>query len=163
VPGHRRAVRLSDDEAWGLVAEQRKVQVATIGPGGWPHLVTLFHAVRAGSLVFWTYARSQKISNLERDPRLTCLVEAGEDYAELRGVQIVGRARVLRAREDVAEVGHAVVCRLLGLDPADPLDPAVDAEVARQAGKRVAVEVVPERLASWDHRKLADPRERATP
>ncbi len=155
----RRDSRMSEAEAWTLVAEQRKLQVATIGPDGWPHLVTMFHTVLHGRLVFWTYARSQKISNLDRDPRLTCLVEAGEEYAELRGVQISGRARIVRAYEDVAVVGRAVVCRLLGLDPAQDLDPAIAEEVARQAQKRVAVEVVPERLASWDHRKLT---ERAT-
>jgi nitroimidazol reductase NimA-like FMN-containing flavoprotein (pyridoxamine 5'-phosphate oxidase superfamily) len=162
VPRTRRDVRLSEGEAWELVSEQTKVQVATNGPDGWPHLVTLFHTVLAGSLVFWTYARSQKISNLERDPRLTCLVEAGEDYAELRGVQIVGRARVLRARDDIHAVGHAVVCRMLGLDHGTRLDPAIAAEVARQAEKRVAVEVEPHRLRSWDHRKLAGAPGQAT-
>lgn len=158
----RRASRMSESEAWGLVAAQRKLQVATVGPDGWPHLVTMFHTILAGRLVFWTYARSQKISNLARDPRLTCLVEAGEEYAELRGVQIVGTARIMRAREDIAPVGRAVVCRMLGLDPADELDPAIAKEVARQAEKRVAVEVVPQRLASWDHRKLTDRHKRAT-
>lgn len=161
MPSARRlASRMSEDEAWGLVTQERKLQVATIGPDGWPHLVTMFHTVLEGRLVFWTYARSQKISNLDRDPRLTCLVEAGEEYEQLRGVQITGRAQIVRAREDVAVVGRAVVCRMLGLDPADDLDPAVAAEVARQAQKRVAVEVVPERVVSWDHRKLTG---RATP
>lgn len=150
----RRASRMTDAEVWDLVAEQRKLQLATVGADGWPHLVTMFHTVLDGRLVFWTYARSQKISNLERDSRLTCLVEAGEEYAELRGVQIVGRARIVRTREDIAVIGRAVVCRMLDLDPAAELDPAIAAEVARQAEKRFAVEVVPERLASWDHRKL---------
>jgi PPOX class probable F420-dependent enzyme len=150
----RLAGRMSEDEAWALVAEERKLQVATIGPDGRPHLVTMFHAVLDGRLVFWTYARSQKIRNLDRDPRLTCLVEGGEEYEQLRGVQITGRARIVRGSEDVAVVGRAVVCRMLGLDPADDLDPAVTAEVARQAQKRVAVEVVPDRVVSWDHRKL---------
>lgn len=156
----RLASRMSEDEAWALVAQERKLQVATIGPDGSPHLVTMFHTLLEGRLVFWTYARSQKISNLDRDPRLTCLVEAGEEYEQLRGVQITGRAQIVRAREDVAVVGRAVVCRMLGLDPEDDLDPAAAAEVARQAQKRVAVEVVPERVVSWDHRKLTG---RATP
>lgn len=151
----RAATRMSDAEAWELVAQERKLQVATIGPDGAPHLTTLFHTVLDGRLVFWTYARSQKISNLERDSRLTCLVEAGEEYEQLRGVQIAGRARIMRTTEDVARVGRAVVCRMLGLDPAADLDPAIAEEVARQAQKRVAVEVVAQRLASWDHRKIA--------
>jgi len=150
----RLASRMSEDEAWSLVAQQPKLQVATIGPDGMPHLVTMFHAVLDGRLVFWTYAKSQKTRNLDRDPRLTCLVEDGEQYEELRGVQISGRARIVRGPEDVAVVGRAVVCRMLGLDPAGDLDPAVADEVARQAQKRVAVEVVPDRVVSWDHRKL---------
>jgi hypothetical protein len=156
----RLASRMSDDEAWALVAHERKLQVATIGADCRPHLVTMFHTVLDGRLVFWTYARSQKITNLERDPRLTCLVEAGEVYEQLRGVQIAGRAHIMREHADVAEVGRAVVCRMLDLDPAADLDPAVAAEVARQVLKRVAVEVVPERVVSWDHRKLTG---RATP
>jgi len=156
----RLASRMSEDEAWAVVAEEHKLQVATIGADGRPHLVTLFHTMQDGRLVFWTYARSQKILILERDPRLTCLVEAGEEYEQLRGVQISGRARIVRGPEDVAAVGRAVVCRMLGLDPAEDLDPAVTAEVTRQAQKRVAVEVVPERVVSWDHRKLTG---RATP
>ena len=150
----RPASRMSEDEAWSLVARQRKLHVATVGPDGMPHLVTMFHAVLDGRLVFWTYAKSQKTRNLDRDPRLTCLVEDGEQYEELRGVQISGRARIVRGPEDVAVVGRAVVCRMLGLDPAEHLDPAVTAEVTWQAQKRVAVEVVPERVVSWDHRKL---------
>jgi PPOX class probable F420-dependent enzyme len=156
----REASRMTEAEAWDLVAEMRKLQVATVGPDGRPHLVTLFHVVLDGRLMFWTYAKSQKIRNLERDPRLTCLVEAGDEYAELRGVQVTGRARILRARADIAAVGRAVVHRMLGLDPDTAPDPAVapevEREVARQAQKRVAVEVVPERVASWDHRKTPE-------
>jgi PPOX class probable F420-dependent enzyme len=150
----RLAGRMTEGEAWALVAQERKVQVATIGPHGWPHLTTLFHAMLDGRLTFWTYAKSQKIRNLERDPRLTCLVEAGEKYEELRGVQISGRATIVRTREDVAEVGRAIVCRMIGVDPSGDIDPAITAEVARQAQKRFAVEVDPEHVASWDHRKL---------
>jgi hypothetical protein len=156
----RLAARMSETEAWQLVGQERKVQVATVGPDGAPHLTTLFHTLLDGKLVFWTYAKSQKISNLDRDSRLACLVEAGEEYEQLRGVQISGRAHIVRTREDVAVIGRAVVCRMLGLDPAADLDPAIAGEVARQAQKRVAVEVVPERVVSWDHRKLTG---RATP
>ena len=151
----RVATGMRDSEVWELVAHERKLQVATIGPDGAPHLTTLFHTMLDGRLVFWTYAKSQKISNLDRDSRLTCLVEAGDEYEQLRGVQITGRARIVRTPEDVARVGRAVVCRMLDLDPAADLDPAIAREVARQAQKRVAVEVVAERLTSWDHRKLA--------
>jgi PPOX class probable F420-dependent enzyme len=149
----RAAAQVPEDEAWALVAEQRKLQVATLGPDGWPHVVTLFHTVLDGRLVFWTYAKSQKIRNLERDPRLTCLVEAGEEYAELRGAQITGTAHILRESTEIAVVGRAVVRSLLGLGPSADLDEAVEGEVARQARKRVAVEVRPRRIVGWDHRR----------
>jgi PPOX class probable F420-dependent enzyme len=160
---NRTAARLPEAEAWALLTSERKLQVATLGPDGWPHLVTMFHTVLDGRLVFWTYARSQKLRNLERDPRLTCLVESGEEYAELRGAQVVGTARILRGTTDIAVVGRAVVCRLLGLAPSADLDPVVEAEVARQAQKRVAVEVVPQRIVGWDHRRLDDATARRSP
>jgi PPOX class probable F420-dependent enzyme len=153
----RATAQVPEDQAWAMVADGRKLQVATLGPDGWPHLVTMFHAVLDGRLVFWTYAKSQKIRNLERDPRITCLVEAGEEYAELRGVQINGTARILRDSADIAVVGRAVVRRLLGLDSSADLDDGVAAEVARQARKRVAVEVRPERVVGWDHRRSERP------
>jgi PPOX class probable F420-dependent enzyme len=153
----RPATQVPEAAAWALVAAERKLQVATIGPDGWPHLVTMFHAVLDRRLVFWTYAKSQKIRNLERDPRLTCLVEAGEEYAELRGVQITGSAQIMRDSAEIAVVGRAVVRRLIGLDSSADLDDAVAAEVARQARKRVAVEVLPRRIVGWDHRRSEQP------
>ena len=77
-------------------------------------------------------------------------------------MQILGRARILRARDDIHAVGHAVVCRMLGLDRGTRLDPPVADEVARQAQKRVAIEVEVQRLRSWDHRKLAGAPGQAT-
>lgn len=87
----RDAVRMTEAELADFLRARRKVQVATVGPDGAPHLTTLFHIVLDdGRMAFWTYGRSQKIRNLERDPRLTCLVEDGEDYFELRGAAVHG-------------------------------------------------------------------------
>ena len=77
-----------------------KVQVATIGPDGAPHLTTLFYVLDEGRIAFWTYGSSQKVKNLRRDPRITCLVEDGDDYFELRGVSITGRARLIEDYEE---------------------------------------------------------------
>ena len=84
---------MTADEIAALLAAARKMQLATINRDGTPHLVTMFYALRDGRIAFWTYRASQKARNLARDPRLTCLVEDGEDYFELRGVQVNGVAR----------------------------------------------------------------------
>lgn len=147
----RDAVRMTAAEVEDFLAGSRKVQVATLSPDGSPHLTTLFYAVLDGRLAFWTYGRSQKIRNLERDPRITCLVESGEDYFELRGVSVRGRAELVRDEAEVREIGLAVAAVMVG--GADLGDLGRE-EVERQARKRVGVIVVPERTASWDHAKM---------
>ena len=86
----RSAVAMSEAEIEEFLAGDMKVQVATIGPDGAPHLTTLFYVLDEGRIAFWTYGSSQKVKNLRRDPRITCLVEDGDDYFELRGVSITG-------------------------------------------------------------------------
>lgn len=153
--GGRDQVRMADDEVEALLGECTKVQVATNGPDGFPHLTTLFHVVLDGRVAFWTYRSSQKVRNLERDDRITALVEAGEAYDQLRGVSIQGRGEIVRDPEAVREVGERVAARMFGVGSiADLGDIGRDA-VTRQAAKRVVVVVHPEKVASWDHRKLA--------
>jgi PPOX class probable F420-dependent enzyme len=151
----RDEVRMSGDEIDAFLRANRKVQVATVGKDGAPHLTTLFHIVlEDGRLGFWTYASSQKVRNLERDPRITCLVEDGEDYFELRGVSIRGTAELLREYDDVLALGTDVAVRMLGVGSADALGDMGNDVVRAQARKRVGVLVTPERVASWDHRKM---------
>jgi PPOX class probable F420-dependent enzyme len=145
----RDRVAMTADEVAGLLAASRKLQLATINPDGTPHLVTMFYVMLGGRIAFWTYRASQKARNLARDPRLTCLVETGEDYFELRGVQVVGLARLVEDPAGVLEIGRAVAGGLAGV-PAD----AVDDYVAHAARKRVGYVVDPVKLISWDHRKL---------
>src|SRR5580765_3171043 len=110
----RDAVRLTDEELIGFLDDNLKVQVATVGPDGAPHLTTLFYVVDEGRIAFWTYGASQKIANLRRDPRITCLVEDGEDYFELRGVSIQGRARLIEDYDDIRVLGARVAARMAG-------------------------------------------------
>ncbi|HLN78903.1 MAG TPA: pyridoxamine 5'-phosphate oxidase family protein [Nocardioidaceae bacterium] len=147
----RDLVKMSDAEIEEFVATGKKVQVATVNADGSPHLTTLFYIVQDGRIAFWTYRRSQKIRNLERDPRISCLVETGDDYFELRGVSITGRAELVTDESGIREIGTAVASRMV--DGADLGDLGRD-EVERQVRKRVGVVVVPERTASWDHRKM---------
>ncbi|MDQ1644431.1 MAG: hypothetical protein QOJ50_615 [Cryptosporangiaceae bacterium] len=142
----RTRVAMTPGECGGLLASARKMQLATINADHTPHLVTMFYVLREGRITFWTYRASQKARNLERDPRLTCLVETGEDYFALRGVQVSGRAEPV---EDVAGVGRLIAGQLMGV-PAEGLDTYVE----HAARKRVAYAVIPTRTASWDHAKL---------
>jgi PPOX class probable F420-dependent enzyme len=150
----RDAVRLTDEEVAAFLEGAMKVQVATIGPHGEPHLTTLFYVLDEGRITFWTYGRSQKIANLRRDDRITCLVEDGQDYFELRGVSISGRARLVEDYDEVVRIGSRIATRMA--DGADLGAYGTDL-VRQQARKRVGVVVEPEKVASWDHRKMAGP------
>lgn len=152
--GGRDAVRMSETEVAALLEENVKVQVASVGKDGAPHLSTLFYVVRDGEIAFWTYGRSQKIRNLERDPRISCLVEDGTDYFELRGVSITGEAELVRDPDRIFEIGSAVATRMVGASSFAELGDLGRTEVERQAAKRVAVIVHADKVSSWDHRKM---------
>jgi PPOX class probable F420-dependent enzyme len=121
-----------------------------VGPDGNVHLVAMWYGFLDGNPAFETYAKSQKVKNLERDPRITVLVEDGDRYEELRGVELVGRAVIHDDPDAVIAVAKSVVERYWS--PKDEDEAAVMA--AGLANKRVAIEVVPEKVVSWDHSKL---------
>jgi PPOX class probable F420-dependent enzyme len=148
----RSAVAMSEAEIEEFLAGDMKVQVATIGPDGTPHLTTLFYVLDEGRIAFWTYGSSQKVKNLRRDPRITCLVEDGEDYFELRGVSIRGEAQIVEDYEQVKTFGARMTQRMAG--DAD-LGELGDQIVEQQARKRVVIVVEPGKVASWDHRKMS--------
>jgi len=149
----REQIRMSAAELAAFLDEQRTVIAATNGRDGWPHLMPLWYVVRDGELWSWTYAKSQKVRNLERDPRVTLQVEAGEQYHELRGVMIRARAEIHRDLETVAAFGAELFARYT---PGDgPAPPAVLEVVRAQAPKRVALRfVAAEPPVTWDHGKL---------
>ena len=143
-----------------LLAGGRKLQLATINPDGTPHLVSMYYATRDERIVFWSFRASQKARNLARDPRLTCLVEDGDDYFELRGVQVAGEARRIDDPAGVAAIGRLVAARMpspvAGDLPAGEVAAALDGYVAHAASKRAAYVVEPRRVVSWDHRRLVN-------
>lgn len=146
----RDAIRMTADEVAALFDSERNLQVATLGADGAPHLTTVWFARDGERLLFETYGKSQKIVNLRRDPRIAVLAEAGEGYAELRGVSINGRAEVVDSGERLLALMETIVRRIHpGVDPA-PI-------AAQMATKRVVVVVHPEKTVSWDHRKLVQP------
>jgi PPOX class probable F420-dependent enzyme len=148
----RDQIRLTDAELAAFLDEQRTVIVATNGRDGWPHLMPLWYTIRAGELWAWTYARSQKVRNLERDPRATWQVETGAEYQELRGAMVKARVELHRDPETVAAFGVELFERYTG---ASPLPLEVDAMVRAQASKRVVLQLVAdEPPVTWDHAKL---------
>lgn len=160
----REQIKMSEAEVAFFLREERTVTCATIGPRGWPHLMPLWYVVRdpgqgLGPRIWaWTYASSQKVRNLERDLRATLQVEAGEQYQELRGVMFECDVLVHREIETVSALGQEIFRRYASPrsePPVDALAPEVAAMVDKQAAKRVALEFVERRRASWDHRKLA--------
>lgn len=149
----RDQITLDPTEVIELMQESEIVTVSSLGPRGWPHTMPLWFLERDGEIWFWTYGKSQKVRNLERDPRATALVESGAAYAELRGVMIEAEAEIHRDEETVGRFA-----RRLGTRYADRIGVSAEdapAVFAPQVPKRVVVRLKPVRSATWDHRKLA--------
>jgi PPOX class probable F420-dependent enzyme len=152
MPSRRAEIELSEDERRELIDSERILAVATLGPRGWPHLMPLWYVQRDGEIWIYTYAKSQKVRNLERDPRATLLIEVGREYTELRGVQIEAEAEIHRDHETVLAVVREVTIRYA--EGIDSIEGDAAAALAAQARKRVAIHFRALRVASWDHRKL---------
>ena len=143
---------MSDAEVADFLREQRIMQVATVGPRGRPHVTPLWYFVEDGPVLRgWTYAKSQKAKNLERDPHATVSIDDGVQYHELRGVMMECDVAMEREPERVAEYGTALFRRYT---EAEELSPEVAAMVEKQAQKRVGLLFGPTRTVTWDHRKL---------
>jgi len=150
MPKRRTSIAMSDAEIDEYLHGRRTMNVASIGPDGRVHLVAMWYGFTGdGAPAFWTYGRSQKILNLQRDPRITCLVESGDEYAQLRGVELVGTAAILDDRDEVMAVGRSVFERYNG-----EWSEGAAAAVATMGAKRVAVRIDVEKVVSWDHTKL---------
>ena len=144
---------MSDDDMAAFLEGERRAYVATINVDGTPHVVPLSYVLIDGLLTFWTDPRSRKVANLRRDARMSCLVEAGEHFAEFRAVQLNGRAELQEDAASSERVGLALFERAHGHLTDDLRD-----AVAALVDERVAVALRPERVVTWDHRKLADVR-----
>ena len=147
----RDKVAMTAAETQELLASQHKVQLATNGRDGFPHLVTMYYALVDGLITFWTYRSSQKALNLERDPRISCLVEVGEQYFDLKGVLVQGRARRIEDPAAVLDVGRRITA--VFSEPMADGD-AMTQYVEHAARKRIGYAVEPARVISWDHAKL---------
>lgn len=148
----REEIKLSEEELLELLENERIAIVSSQGPRGWPHSMPMWFVPRAGEVWVWTYAKSQKVRNLERDPRATVLVETGHEYGELRGVMIEAEAEIHRDLETVLDFAEELALRYASGIPS--IDGDAKAGLEAQAPKRVAIRFRPVRTASWDHRKL---------
>jgi PPOX class probable F420-dependent enzyme len=146
----RSQIQMTPGEVAAFLDEQRVVICATNSPRGWPHLMPLWYVVRDGELWAWTYAKSQKVKNLERDPRATLQIEDGEQYQQLRGIMIEARTAIHRDQELVTEFGLELFGRYGTATAGEEFREVVRA----QASKRVALQFTQERIATWDHGKL---------
>ncbi|GLY70884.1 pyridoxamine 5'-phosphate oxidase family protein [Amycolatopsis taiwanensis] len=145
----RGQIKMTDEEIATFIERSRTATMATIGPDGTPHLVAMWYAVIDGQIWFETKAKAQKVVNLRRDTRISCLIEDGNTYDELRGVSLEGHGVISDDPAELWQVGVSVWERYYG-PYSDEVKPAVEALL----NKRVAVRVDVKRVRSWDHGKL---------
>ena len=153
MPSRRDLIRMSDDEVRSFLRTNKTIIINSNGPGGYPHPMPMWFAVDDdGTVRMTTFRKSQKVRNIERDPKVSLLVESGEEYSQLRGVVIYGEARVV---DDLAEVTRTLLA-IGGIgNLADPeARKGAEAAVAKTAAKRIAILIRPAKIVSWDHSKL---------
>jgi PPOX class probable F420-dependent enzyme len=152
----RKDISFTDDEIRQFLTRGHTLQVATIGRDGYPHIAPMWFVVDDGKVVFRSFTKSQKIVNLQRNPKVTVLLEEGEEYSELRGVMIKGDARLVTDRGYVLDIYGRLAAKyaMVGGAPVQLEGDALEAAFGRFAGKNTAVVVEPVHIASWDHRKL---------
>jgi PPOX class probable F420-dependent enzyme len=141
---------MTEKEIWEFIESQKTVQVATINRDGTSHLMPLWFALEDGRIVLETFSKSQKVKNLERDPRISVLLEDGDTYAKLRGVSIKGSVELVRDVDRVHQLHMKVLLRNTPEIPEEVLEKAS----AAMAPKKTAILIKPEKFITWDHSKL---------
>jgi PPOX class probable F420-dependent enzyme len=146
----RDQIKMSESEVAEFLGSERVANVSTNGADGWPHVTALWFVMRDSDPWIWTYRKSQKVKNLERDDHATLLVESGFEYAELRGVMMRTRARIEYDTERVLDFGEELFAKYQGASAGGELREALRA----QAAKRVAIRFEVVDVVTWDHAKL---------
>lgn len=145
----RSLIRMTPDEIDEFLHGRHTMSLCSINHDGTIHAVAMWYGFLDGAVAVETKAKSQKVKNLRRNPTITCLVEDGDTYEELRGVELVGRAEIVDDPDRLWQVGVNVWERYNG-PYTDDVRPLVEVML----NKRVAVKVHVDRVVSWDHRKL---------
>ena len=156
MPSRVSAIQMTGEEQAAFLREcalgGATMTVASVDKDGLPHLVAMWFALREGLVHFTSYRKAQKIVNLKRNPAITCLIEKGDRYTNVRGLVIQGRAEVI---EDDPALSDELMWQIsLSRDPGHPLRQVPEAERRAVSAKRWVVRVHPNRVYSWDHRKL---------
>lgn len=152
MPSRREIIRMTEPEIRAYLGEQRRIIVVTNGPDGMPHPIPMNYGLdETGRVLITTFRKSQKVRNLERDPRATLLVESGETYAQLKSVIAYARAELITEPEQIAQ-GMQLI---RAADPlAESLSGKMNDQVRASMAKRVLVRFTAFRYVSWDHAKL---------
>ena len=151
MPKRRNQIAMTEEEQAAFLQEGHTLEVASIGPHGCPHQVAMWYALIDGKIHFTTYARSQKVQNLRRNPKLSVMLETGTPYTELWGLVIEGDADIV---EDDIELAARVAMMSSSRRPAEPPTGPPSEQTRRVGAKRVVIRVNPVHVYSWDHRKL---------
>jgi PPOX class probable F420-dependent enzyme len=144
----RRQIRFTPDEQAAFLRAHRKAALATIGEDGFPHVVAMNFFAKDGAFYMTSYAKAQKIVNIRRNPKVALMVEAGDKYSELQGVMVRGHCEIIEG-EDAVRAAFADMARARGATYERP------SAASDSAPKRVVLKIIPEKITSWDHTKLA--------
>ena len=145
----RSKIKMTEEEIDSFLHERNSISLASLNHDGTIHVVAMWYGFVEGMVAFETKAKSQKVQNLRRDPRITCMVETGDKYEELKGVELVGTAEVIEDGDRLWQIGVSVFERYQG-PYSDEMKPFVEAMLRKRVG--IAVHVY--RVVSWDHAKL---------
>jgi PPOX class probable F420-dependent enzyme len=153
----RKDISMSNDEAAAFIERGHTLIVASVGRHGMPHVAPMWYVVDDGRVVFRSFTKSQKITNLRRDPRITALIETGEKYAELQGLMIEGQATLIDDPGYTLGIYGRLAAKypMVGSEPVILEGEALEAAFGRHATKNTSVIVEPDRIVTWDHMKLA--------
>jgi len=145
----RDQIKLTPEEQVGFLAQARTMALCTIDKDGYPHVVAMAYMVKDGCIYMTSYRKAQKVMNIRRNPKVAVMVESGTAYHELKGLMIRGRCEIIDEPQEVWQIMRQAR-EFQGGAPSAPADAVVQA----RAQKRVALKIIPEKIASWDHSKL---------
>jgi PPOX class probable F420-dependent enzyme len=143
----RRQIQFTPEEQAAFLREHRKAALATMDQNGFPHLVAMNFVAKDGAFLMTSYGKAQKVVNIRRNPKVGLMVEAGNSYADLRGVMVRGHCEIIEGADAVRGVFTAMA-EARGTTYERPSG-SVDS-----APKRVVLKIVPQKITSWDHSKL---------
>lgn len=146
-----RRIAMSGPELDEFLASERTCRVGTIGADGAPHVTPLWFVWDGTSLWLYSITRSKRTADLRRNPAASVLVDAGHEYVELRGAELVGEfqpvgesPRTGEAVPELVAVERAFARKYFGIDEL-PHD-----------GRHAWHRMTPDSIRSWDFRKIGN-------